>query len=298
MKIIYLRGMQASGKSFYAKEFVKTNKDYRIVNRDAFRHMLDNYSFSKETEKLVTELEYQAIITLLKNNYNVIVDKMNLNNTTLNEDIRKIKEALSSVIIDIEIKEFPITLGEAIERDKNREFSIGENVLKNTWRKYEIELRRMVEDSKPKIKYNVYLPDCAIIDLDGTLAKNVSRQQFDETKVIEDQVIYPVKFILNNIKNDREVTKILLSGRKDSCKEQTIRWLDKNNIPFDKLLMRKADDNRPDNIIKKEIYENEIKDKYNVLFVIDDRPKVLDMWQSLGLFTFNVNQDVYCKNKF
>ena len=33
--------------------------------------------------------------------------------------------------------------------------------------------------------------------------------------------------------------------------------------------------------------------------VFDDRPQVLRMWQNeLGLFTFNVNQDVDCLNDF
>lgn len=54
-----------------------------------------------------------------------------------------------------------------------------------------------------------------------------------------------------------------------------------------------------DDIIKKELYKKEIEPRYNVLFVFDDRPQVLKMWQNeLGLFTFNVNQDVDCLNDF
>jgi hypothetical protein len=56
------------------------------------------------------------------------------------------------------------------------------------------------------------------------------------------------------------------------------------------LYMRKTDDYRDDTIVKRELYENYIKDKFNVVAVFDDRPKVLRMWRKLGLFTFNVAQ--------
>jgi hypothetical protein len=52
--------------------------------------------------------------------------------------------------------------------------------------------------------------------------------------------------------------------------------------------MRKTDDNRKDCIVKKEIYETFIKDKYNVLFVMDDRNQVVNMWREQGLTCFQV----------
>lgn len=41
--------------------------------------------------------------------------------------------------------------------------------------------------------------------------------------------------------------------------------------------MRKTGDSRKDFLIKKEIYENELKDKYNILAIFDDRQQVVDM---------------------
>jgi hypothetical protein len=40
---------------------------------------------------------------------------------------------------------------------------------------------------------------------------------------------------------------------------------------------------RSDDIVKEEIYDNNIKDKYYVDFVIDDRMKVIRMCCNLGL---------------
>jgi len=52
--------------------------------------------------------------------------------------------------------------------------------------------------------------------------------------------------------------------------------------------MRKDNDFRPDEEIKKEIYNNFIKDDYNIFFVLDDRTKVVNMWRSLGLTCLQV----------
>jgi hypothetical protein len=92
---------------------------------------------------------------------------------------------------------------------------------------------------------------------------------------------------------------LFVSGREDSCMEDTIKWLKyhinisislHSSINNDNLYMRKTADYRDYTIIKKEIYEKHIKDKYNVLFVLDDRSKVIRMWRSLGLFVFNCAQ--------
>lgn len=62
--------------------------------------------------------------------------------------------------------------------------------------------------------------------------------------------------------------------------------------------MRKEKDYRDDTTIKKELFEEYIKNKYQPMFVIDDRPSVVQMWVDLGLFVFNVNQDPWAKNPF
>lgn len=49
------------------------------------------------------------------------------------------------------------------------------------------------------------------------------------------------------------------------------------------LLMRNKRDFRPDEVIKKEIFEKEIDPKYNVICVFDDRDKVVKMWRDLGI---------------
>ncbi len=52
--------------------------------------------------------------------------------------------------------------------------------------------------------------------------------------------------------------------------------------------MRQEGDTRKDVLVKQEIYEREIKGRYNVLFVLDDRQQVVDGWRALGLTVFQV----------
>ena len=45
--------------------------------------------------------------------------------------------------------------------------------------------------------------------------------------------------------------------------------------------MRKTGDNRKDSIIKREIFENDIRPYYNIDYVLDDRNQVVEMWRSI-----------------
>lgn len=292
----FLIGMQASGKSTYCKQFIKDNQDWKCVNRDSIRHMLSNYSFDNKNEKLVTLVERKAMQAILDQGYNLLIDKMNLNNKYLQDDVTFIQSQYSDV--EFEYMEFPITLGEAIERDKKREFVIGESVLKQTWRKYELELREMLERAKPKNTSNKNKPFAYLLDLDGTIAHATKRRIFDEDNVDTDTCDEIVKDVITAL-HDNSNYIIVVSGRQDSCKEATEKWLKDNEVPYDFIFMRKEKDSRSDVIVKQEIYDEYIKDNYCVKGVFDDRPRVCaEVWVKEGLKLFCVNSDPLCLNNF
>lgn len=54
--------------------------------------------------------------------------------------------------------------------------------------------------------------------------------------------------------------------------------------------MRPEGDIRKDSIVKREIFENYIRDYYNIQFVLDDRNQVVEMWRSLGLKCLQVQE--------
>ena len=142
-----------------------------------------------------------------------------------------------------------------------------------------------------------------ICDIDGTIAKkHPDRDIYDFTKCGWDIPIYETLGVLDKLTMYREdantvIDRILfITGRMEIARNDTVKWI-YNNVSIDysnccsyELFMRKDGDTRPDEIIKHEIYETHIKDKYDIFAVFDDRPKVIRMWRELGLFVFDCNQ--------
>lgn len=47
--------------------------------------------------------------------------------------------------------------------------------------------------------------------------------------------------------------------------------------------MRKDGDTRRDSIVKRELFEEHVKGKFNVVAILDDRPQVIrECWRELG----------------
>lgn len=130
-----------------------------------------------------------------------------------------------------------------------------------------------------------------IVDLDGTLADirvrlvhlQGAKKDWDSFhKTIEtDEVHEWCREIIKRFADDHKI--LIVSGRTDHLKEETERWLKQNEVPYHELHMRKSTDRRPDDIVKLEIYNSYIRDRYQILFVLDDRQKVVDMWRGEGL---------------
>lgn len=130
-----------------------------------------------------------------------------------------------------------------------------------------------------------------IVDIDGTLADIRVRLRHLEGKkkdwksfnksIETDELHEWCREIILRFYEDHRI--ILLTGRTDELKKETQEWLKSYDVPYHDLYMRKKTDHRPDTIIKKEIYEKKIKDKYHILFVLEDRQKVVDMWRGEGL---------------
>lgn len=292
MKIIMCCGMQSSGKTTWAKDFVKKNQDYKRVSRDDIRHMLSNYTFSKKNEQLVTIIERDIMQQVLSQGYNLVVDKMNLNYNDYCADREFLRTIYlgGSVELDIVRKEFPVTLEEAIARDKKRDFPIGEEVLRNTYAKYAKELNDMFANERKceLVAYDPNLPDVIVVDVDGTLADKGTRNAYNFKKVSEDKIIEPIKNLVNIL--SKEVSRVVIfSGRDDICKVETENWLLDNNVMFDDIYMRKTGDKRKDSIVKKEMFDAHIRGVFNCKWWIDDRRQVIDMVRNdLGLTCLDV----------
>jgi len=75
-----------------------------------------------------------------------------------------------------------------------------------------------------------------------------------------------------------------LSGRNEVAREITRKWLEKRSWGWrdQPLHMRKANDRRPDHIIKLEMVRELGLTPDKVLCIFDDRQSVVDMWRENG----------------
>jgi hypothetical protein len=81
-----------------------------------------------------------------------------------------------------------------------------------------------------------------------------------------------------------------MSGRQEEAQEATRKWLQRHEIPYDALIMRKTGDARKDSIVKKELYEAHVRGQFHIEVVLDDRNQVVDLWRlELGLPCLQVN---------
>lgn len=141
--------------------------------------------------------------------------------------------------------------------------------------------------------------NCFCFDLDGTICDVLHRRQFVATKpknwnawnagMVSDTPHLPVQKVFQALRQDQDVDLIIVSGRSDDYKEQTVKWLSDNEIFYDEIFMRKYKDNRDDAIVKSEIAD-EIEKTHNILGVFDDRQRVVNMWIQRGIFVFDVAQ--------
>jgi predicted kinase len=281
-KLIMCIGLPASGKSTWAKAMVDANPGkYKRVNKDDLRALIDNSHWSKENEEIIIEIRNEIITQSLRYRKNVIVDDTNLD-PKHERDLRDLAEHCDA---DFGIKDFRnVPLDVCISRDKNRDGTVGRKVILGMYNRY------LMTISKPKDTIEG-LPFCIICDLDGTACIHNGRSPYDTEKCDTDLPNTPVIELLWAMKKDFEI--IFVSGREDKFREKSEKWLNDRGFVGHKLFMRKTDDMRSDEIIKKEIYDAEFEGKYNVLFALDDRDRIVDMWRSNGINCFQVNYGTF-----
>ena len=285
-KIIMTIGLPASGKSTWAKKFIlEQNTDYggryKRVNKDDLRAMVDCGKWSKSNEKFILLTRDFLVRSAIKQGNSIIVDDTNLD-PSHERDLKAIADELGA---DFEIKDFrDVSLAICLERDSKRVDSVGEKVIMGMYDRYlKPKIPVIVQDSK--------LPAAIICDIDGTIAIKGDRDIYDSSKVYLDTVNKPVFDLLKMVPVGVKI--IFCSGREDVCGEQTCDWLDQNvlsplNRTVDRMLMRKTGDHRKDSIVKEEIYHEHIENRYNILFVLDDRDQVVQMWRQQGLTCLQV----------
>jgi predicted kinase len=287
-KILILRGLPASGKSTFAKQLLDENLGaWKRLNKDELRAMLDNSHHTSANEKFVERVRDMMLVEALKAGKHVVIDDTNLSDRPV-ERIRQVAQQYtqeSGIQVHIEVKEISTSLEECLERDAKREKRVGQEVIIRMYRTHILKNERGPHYQEQ----DDTLPHAILCDLDGTLAILHDRSPFECKRCETDLLNIPVAEIVKTY-HKKGVKIILMSGREDNSRSQTMNWLFYNKIPYNALYMRTTGDMRKDAVVKKELFEAHVKDQFYIQFVLDDRNQVVDLWRlELGLPCLQVN---------
>jgi uncharacterized HAD superfamily protein len=126
-----------------------------------------------------------------------------------------------------------------------------------------------------------------VFDIDGTLSLVGDRLKYLKDKdwdsfyeaCGEDGVNSAIMDLATEL-NDAEHTIVCVTGRRESVRDKTLRWLSKHGLFIDNLYMRKDGDYRHDTEVKLELVKDFIDD---IDLVFEDRASMVQAWRDAGI---------------
>lgn len=131
--LIICRGLQGSGKSTFAEEWIAEEPNQRSrVNRDLIRLNYFNTTWNPEVENAVSLIEMETIQSIMVTSRDIISDNTNLANDRVLGYLR-LADMLGYTVV---FKDFDVDVDEVIRRDSLREKPVGEAVIRGYRDKY------------------------------------------------------------------------------------------------------------------------------------------------------------------
>jgi predicted kinase len=297
-QLILTRGLPRSGKDTFATAWVDEDKDNRVrVNRDEIRFNLYNaYVIGPKREDVVTHVQRAMVEAAFREGQSVVISDTNLRASTV-KDWMKVADKFHA---EVEFVDIDTPLDECIRRDKaigeagGRK--VGEDVIRSFYARYfrkgkfpQVPEREAVTAASVR-QYvaDPGLQTAYIFDVDGTTMHNKGgRGFFDWTRVAEDTPDEHVIEVAQRLKQSGAAI-IVVSGRDEICKDDTVSSLIAAGMPIDAVFMRPAGSMEKDSIVKERILFNDIAHKWNVRGVFDDRNQVVEFWRAAGILCYQV----------
>jgi predicted kinase len=302
-----MTGLPASGKTTAARQLqAGSGGRMRRVNLDDLRAMLDlpaqegeQRTRSYAHEQTVLAVQDAAVRAAVDGGFDVVVD-----NTHLTPHIpKRLKAAVAGQAVFFVVHDFTdVTVEECVRRDAARERQVGEEIIRILADKH-AQARRggwrltgeWLNDRPPVTPYvaDPALPAAVMCDIDGTLALTGDRGPYDFSRCGTDLLNPSVRDALHAFRGTHGDTLVLLSGRSEDFREQTEEWLARHEVPYDELWMRASRDQRRDDIVKAELFDKHVRDRFAVRVSLDDRDRVVELWRRMGLPTWQVNYGAF-----
>ena len=129
IKVCVMVGLPASGKSFRGKEFIE-NKGYNVlISSDAIRKELFGIEQDQSNNDLVFKTYYNRFKDALKNKQNIILDATNCTYKTRKRIFAEISSLKLNSKVEVTAWVMNAPLEVILRRDKDREKSVGDNVI-------------------------------------------------------------------------------------------------------------------------------------------------------------------------
>ena len=138
----------------------------------------------------------------------------------------------------------------------------------------------------------------AIVDIDGTIADvrhrlhHIQGSRKKNWKAFFEAMDHdmPIGPVIERVRELAKTTEIVIvTGRPESYESRTVRWLEKYDVPFDRLLMRRAGDRRQDFVAKEDLLRELPIER--ITLAIDDRGPVCEMYRRHGIEVVEVASD-------
>jgi predicted kinase len=294
-KLILTRGIQGSGKTTWARQWVAEDPDSRVrINNDDLRNMLGNY-WVVGREPLVSEMKQYVTQAAMDRGYNIVIDNMNLNPHEVKfwEKVVELNnEDPDGYKYEIEFKDFFIPLEECIRRDAMRPNPVGEKVIRETWKRYKHFIQTSeVERYVNNLRKYTGKPKCIVIDMDSTMCFNTTKRPWFGEGAAEGMIDdVPNTGMCDIVRQLQEQYLIVVATGRDTTQEAvTKEWLAKQGINVDEYYFRTNKDYRKGVVVKKEQIVA-ILEKYDIVAIFDDCEPIVDMYREMGLTVLQPNK--------
>ena len=294
-KLILCRGIQGSGKTTWARQWVEEDPENRVrINNDDIRNMLGKYWVTSR-ENLVSSIKNNMAEEAINRGYDIVVDNMNLNprEVKLWEKVVELNnEDPDGYQYEIEFKDFFISVEECIRRDAMRPNPIGEKVIRETWKRYKHFIQTSeVEKYVDNLRKYTGKPKCIVIDMDSTMCFNTTKRPWFGEGAAEGMINdVPNTGMCDIVRQLQEQYLVVVAtGRDTTQAEVTKQWLSKQGINVDEFYFRTNKDFRKGVVVKKEQIEA-ILEKYDIVAIFDDCEPIVDMYREMGLTVLQPNK--------
>lgn len=291
---IILMGIPRSGKSTWGDAWANEDKMNRIK---ICIPELNNTNGDNIPEQLILS-ENKLLKFAIETNRNIAIDGINLEPGRVELFENYLKEAGLSDLYKISIKLFSTPVEECIARDRILRYPLGEKEIRRIFRRYKDRITFLLNSEivAREVKPNPLLPDCIIVDIDGTLCLNVTGRPFYNAgdSVLQDKPVIPVCKIIRSFISTNVCEVIFITGRDNSMAKATEEYIEQHlGIVNPKIFYRDLTDYRKSYQTKLEVYQKYILGKYNVVFVLEDNNSVVKMFREQGLTVLQPNASDY-----